>query len=178
MSRHAAIHGHLLDLTKQIVKNLPWEPHLWAGSRLFNSNWFREELLTPKATMLGEHTLWWRRCKILGLKGLCSLRRTTNYAVQIGRAKKGLQFAGRIKIGWRGNGKRMVVLWVQVYPVPEWWVHQDRKSSRWSDVTIMPSDYCTSLWGQYYNVGLHQDLGLASVCAQRVRSAAIWTCIY
>ena len=46
-----------------------------------------------------------------------------------------------------------VVWWVQIYPVPEWWAHQGKKRGRWSDAPIMPSAYCTSLWGQCYDLG-------------------------
>ena len=48
-----------------------------------------------------------------------------------------------------------VVWWVQIDPVPEWWVHQGKKRGRWSDAPIMPS-VCTSLWGQCYDLGLLQ----------------------
>ena len=51
-----------------------------------------------------------------------------------------------------------VVWWVQIYPVPEWWGHQGKKRGRWSDAPIMPSVYCTSLWGQCYDLGLLQLL--------------------
>ena len=46
-----------------------------------------------------------------------------------------------------------VVWWVQIYPVPEWWVHPGKKRGRWSDAPIMPSVYCASLWGQCYDLG-------------------------
>ncbi len=49
-----------------------------------------------------------------------------------------------------------VVWWVQIYPVPEWWAHQGKKRGRWSDAPIMLSAYCTSLWGQCYDLGLLQ----------------------
>ena len=49
-----------------------------------------------------------------------------------------------------------VVWWVHIYSVPEWWVHQGKKRSGWSDASIMPSAYRTSLWGQCYDLGLLQ----------------------
>ena len=45
---------------------------------------------------------------------------------------------------------------VQIYPVLEWWAHQGKKRGRWSDAPIMPSAYCTSLWGKGYDLGLLQ----------------------
>ena len=49
-----------------------------------------------------------------------------------------------------------VTWWVQIYPAPEWWVFLGKKRGRWNDAPIMPSAYCTSLWGQCYDLGLLQ----------------------
>ena len=47
-----------------------------------------------------------------------------------------------VKIGLM---KGHVFWWVQIDPVPDWWEHQGKKTSRWSDAPIMPSAYRTSL---------------------------------
>ena len=49
-----------------------------------------------------------------------------------------------------------VVLWVQIYPVPEWRAHQGKKRGSWIDAPIMPSAYCTSMWGQCNDLGFLQ----------------------
>lgn len=41
---------------------------------------------------------------------------------------------------WTLEQCKKVMWWVQIYPVPEWWAHQDRKKGRWCDASIRQCD--------------------------------------
>ena len=90
-----------------------------------------------------------RELKGLGLNSCVALRKPL-----ISEANQKKQAAERFDSGTLEEGH--LVWWVQIYPVPEWWVYQRRKRGRWSDTPIMPSAYCISLWGQCCDLGLLQ----------------------
>ena len=67
--------------------------------------------------------------------------------------KKGFNLLGSIKIGLLSNGRRSCGLMSPDLPCSRVMLHQGKKRGRWSDAPIMPSVYCTSLWGQCYDLG-------------------------
>ena len=108
-----------------------------------------------------------REFKGLGLNSCVALRKPL--ISKANQGKKGFNLLGSVKIRLWSNGSGHVVWWVQTDPVQEWWAHQGKKRGRWSDTPIMPSAYCTSLWGQCCVLGLLQLVrsGFCNIMCQK-----------
>ncbi len=125
----------------------------WSLKRLVKSNRKNTTLVTAMFNSEGKSIstcTMWRDLKGLGLNRCVALRKPL---ISEANRKKRLGHK-RLDSGAMEEGH--VVWWVQIYPVPEWWVHQGKKRGGWSDAPIIPSAYRTSLWGQCYDLWMLQ----------------------
>ena len=119
-------------------------------------------LSNSESESTSSHTMW-RKFKVLELNSSIVLKKTLTLRLI---NKKAPIFLGSIKIGRK---QVMWSWWVQIFPVPEWWVHQVEKSSSCSAAPIIPSVYCTTCGSSVMTWGSFTLSGLSSVtlCLQK-----------